>query len=329
MLAQMEHLRFLRRALVEELITEAEFIQHKQRALQPGVASGVLVSCLKAEQHARPAPLPPPLPAVLPQEGKEKQIGNALLAAILALVENQPANDRKRSPLVGQKQQPRSVPVKPGRRKQVIISPPRPAGGGPRSPAFRSGAKEGAQAHIHHHRFDRQLDKNPILLSLDPLEFDLGELWQEPVTRDAAIKPAPTMGKPAPTTGKPMTSCNRDAKVTAARFGRPRHQRPAVSPYRQDQEQRHRKVGQKPLAQPTVTRIARPPVVPRVGARSPAAVRRAAAFVAHAAGLKPQAAPAGAAPTPTCEPAQEAASPTTAPHPHPRVRISLHAEVLL
>ena len=338
MLGQMEHLRFLRRAVLEELITEAEFAQHKQRLLQPGtgaVAPGVLVSCLKADPHqARPSPVPPP-PAIS-EEGKERQIYHALMAAILELVDNQATKERRIPPLADQKQQPRSVPVKPGRRKQVVISPGR-VEAGPRSPSFQPGTQKATHSCSSHHKFVGDSNTDPLLITLDPLEFDLDELWHEPETQAAATKP-----KPAAIRCKAVKPCSVNATVRIAAGGRLQRQNPARSRYRQDQEQRQeRKVDEKPPARPPVTRIARPPLVPRVHPRSPAAVRRAAAFVAHAAGLKPKAA-APQGPAAPAEPRAQAA-PVAAPAaaakamggtsptgPRPRaVKISLHAEVWL
>ena len=293
MLDQLEHLRFLRRAAHEGLISEAEYARHKQRLLVLGTPDENVAA---AEVRGRSMHLPA-------ADAEEKRIWQELVGAILELVQCHTAKCRGGPPAVKSPQTQQHQHEKPVQRKrQVTISPAhRRPGSGVRPPPIRPGAVDAMHARSIHDRCGAHTLKHAGLPDLDPLDIDLGELWQ-----DESEPPSSAVVSEA------ANNAIRRAEETSAASAGPggRNLRKPIAASRYLQKQQQKRCGERPApppSRPAMNRFARPD--PPARSSSPATVRRAAAYVAHAAGLKP-------APPP--------------PPSHPRiVRLSLHVEVAL
>ena len=273
MLAYLERLRFLRNAAGEGLISNEELQQQRKRLLRAATTMGTEA---EAQRH--------------------KEIGGhdakrawwALLAALIDVIESYVEESAAVAPRAS------AMPNGAGATEKPVAPAYAPKAAAPRQCPQKPIPTPGTIA--RHFTFNRRGDhcftKEP-LPRLDPLSFDLGDLWRGPEFRDSEAEAANAeLMQPAPT---------RTPKGARAVHPLPAH----LMPHQKSMPPRAHanKYGQGGVrAMPTHGRViprravacgrtqqshnkAQKPALPRTH-RTPAMVRDAAEYVAKAAGLQ-------------------------------------------
>lgn len=334
MLAQLEHLRFLRRAADEGLITDSEHAQHRQAVL-------LCVRSLPILAPRADAAAPPSLRKCLHMAAadEQKRVGkwHALLEALAEAIEcHDSGRHRSQKPGFARHEVPRQPQQagQPARRKHVFFTPPEDTGAAHRA---RSAAAPGR--FVYNRRGLHCKTREP-LPSIDPLDFDMEPLWHEHAKRVAATpRPSETADKGCQTGCSYRLPPQRPRKLPVSGVARCLHARAAASACMKTCSNKTKPPvvqaaapvtkARPPLATTRGVPAAAPPHARNARKRSPSEVRRAAVYVAKAAGLRRRA-DAPEEPRPRGEHCLP-----SAPQPEgkrdegPTLRLTLHAELAL
>jgi hypothetical protein len=284
MLEYLERLRFLRRAVTEGLISDAEYEQHRQKLLRAAWMAVPMPAAVNGVHDA--------IGAMAREEvsgaSDAKRVWQVLIAALVEVLEAYAAR-------VGRQGKPSAKGEEPAAKASTNEVHPRPlVGADDRGGRSRFAFNKRGLHHNSRHKLPR----------VDPLEFNLDQLWQE------TPLPAPPERTPSV---DPCMHREREENARGCRAGctagRPDVQRVAINPTPRARYA-GAPTGLRAFRRPTTTTGApvRPPARERAAQKrppwrpvrpvppgkcapppkfaSPTRVRRAAMYVARAAGLK-------------------------------------------